>query len=52
MSNIGTMHSANEILQDLSAQDLSKLVIITMGAGDVYTIHPQLASLITKHEYE
>ena len=48
-AHLGTLFTKDEALLSLSKEVLEKTVIITMGAGDVYSMHPSIIKCIQNY---
>lgn len=49
--HLGHLYTIDEVYSELRKEQLNNTTIITMGAGDVYTMHPALLALV-KASYE
>lgn len=49
-TNIGKLYTKDDMLKELIQDDLKNTTIITMGAGDVYKLHPEIKEIINKQD--
>lgn len=49
ISELGTFYTPEEVCKKLALEDTSKSVILTLGAGDIYEMHPQIITVLKKH---
>lgn len=48
---LGHLYTADEVCDELGHEQLGNTTILTMGAGDIYTMHPKLLTVI-RSSYE